>query len=89
MIYEDVRVRMHKSHYPGRAIIIFRYLFRTTQIRVIKYSRSVMFHALCTHVYARTVTTNLDSSFFVPPGPHISKYLDPPVRIFQKYMGTL
>ena len=35
------------------------------------------------------VTTNLDPPFFVPPGPHISKYLDPPVRIFQKYMDPL
>ena len=33
-----------------------------------------------------TVTTNLDPPFFVPTSPHISKYLDPLVLIFQKYM---
>ena len=32
------------------------------------------------------VTTNLDPPLFVPPGPNISKYLDPPVQTFQKYM---
>ena len=31
-----VRVHVHDSHYAGRAIIIFRYHFRSTQICVIK-----------------------------------------------------
>ena len=35
---------------------------------------------------AWTVTTNLDPLLFVPPSPNISKYLDPLVSIFQKYL---
>ena len=34
MICQDMRV--HERHYAGRAIIIFCYFFRSTQIRVIK-----------------------------------------------------
>ena len=29
-------MHVNESHYAGQAIIIFRYLFRSTQIRVIK-----------------------------------------------------
>ena len=41
-------MRVHESHYTGRAIIIFRNFFQSTQIRVIKNIRvfpSVVFHA--------------------------------------------
>ena len=41
-------MRVHESHYTGRAIIIFRYFFQSTQIRVIKNIRvfpSVVCHA--------------------------------------------
>ena len=31
-----MRMRVHESHYAGRAIINFRYFFWSTQIRVIK-----------------------------------------------------
>ena len=41
---------------------------------------------LASHPGLRPVTINLDPPFFVPPGPYISKYLDPPALIFLKYM---
>ena len=31
-----------------------------------------------------TVTTNFDPPKMVPPGPYISKYLDPPEHVFQQ-----
>ena len=41
---------------------------------------------ICYHVHmfikGWSVTTNLDPPFFVPPGPYILKYLDPPALIF-------
>jgi len=36
-----------------------------------------------------TVTKKLDPPFFVPPGPNISKYLDPPEQKCLKYMDPL
>ena len=36
MICLDVRVRMHESHYAGRAIIIFRYFFRSHKFALLK-----------------------------------------------------
>ena len=61
MICQDMRVRVHESHYAGRMIIIYRYRFRSTQIRVInKYlclSRSVMLHAHVKGVSERSELT--------------------------------
>ena len=51
--------------------VVFHYFWRDTALQRLR-------------VYP--VTTNLDPPFFVPPGPYISKYLDPPALIFQKYM---
>ena len=54
------RARVHESHYAGRTIIIFRYFFRSTQIRVIKnihLSRSEMFHAHVKGVSERSELT--------------------------------
>ena len=67
-------MRMHEGHYAGRAIIIFRYLFRTTQFRVIKklyyFVSFQVSDASCTHVaiyivYKRSELASLAHSFYI------------------------
>ena len=73
-----MRVHVHESHYAGRAIIIFCYFFRSTQIRVIKnirLSRSVMCHAHVKGVSEQSSLTPCIIYEVIPPMVYLSVQL--------------